>query len=139
MTTIFTDTFEVTAVNPEQKVFDKIDRLKAKADTYDCELLIDVNSDLWKVKKDQKIVMNLASSLTDDVDDGHYKPNDDSPLLATAEYAMHGRVYNFKREGEHNIQIDVSFGGLLMQLTGDYRHLSGIKLDENIYCLLSRA
>ena len=41
--TVFSDTFEVKAVNPEKKVFDRIDRLQAQADTYDCDLVIDVS------------------------------------------------------------------------------------------------
>jgi hypothetical protein len=79
--TIFNDTFEVYAVNPEHKVFDKIDRLKATAETYDCELTLDVNSDLWKVKEHQKIVLQLASSLTGTVDDGTYRQSDEATLL----------------------------------------------------------
>jgi DNA-directed RNA polymerase I, II, and III subunit RPABC3 len=51
---------------------------------------------------------------------------------------MHGRVYNFEHKGGHKIEIHVSFGGLLMRLDGDQRHLSGIELDQNIYCLLTK-
>ena len=37
------------------------------------------------------------------------------------EYAMHGKVYNVNhKEGEH-VEIDVSYGGLLMRLSGDQR------------------
>ena len=31
-----------------------------------------------------------------------------------------------------------SFGGLLMALTGSYRHMQGIVLGENIYLLIRR-
>jgi DNA-directed RNA polymerase I, II, and III subunit RPABC3 len=49
MTTVFEDTFEITAVNPEKKIFDRVDRLKAQGETYGCEMLIDVNCELWRV------------------------------------------------------------------------------------------
>ena len=81
METLFTDTFEVHAVNPEHKVFDRIDRLKAKAETYDCDLTLDINSQLWKVKEDQKIVLQLTASLTGAVDDGTYRDSDEASLL----------------------------------------------------------
>jgi DNA-directed RNA polymerases I, II, and III subunit RPABC3 len=55
------------------------------------------------------------------------------------EYAMHGRVFNFTHKGGHKVEIDVSYGGLLMRLSGDQRHLSGVELDQNIYCLMSKA
>jgi len=53
---------------------------------------------------------------------------------------MHGRVYNFehKEGGGQRIEIHVSFGGLLMRLSGDQRHLNGVELDQNIYCLLAK-
>ena len=55
------------------------------------------------------------------------------------EYAMHGRVFNFAHKEGNRVEIDVSFGGLLMRIAGDYRHLSGVEPDQNIYCLLSKA
>ena len=60
--------------------------------------------------------------------------------MPQADYAMHGRVYNFehKEGGGQRIEIHVSFGGLLMRLSGDQRHLNGVELDQNIYCLLAK-
>ena len=102
-------------------MFDRIDRIEATAETYDCELLIDVNCDLWKVKAGEKIIVTLANSLTGEADDGTYKPQTGPSLLDMCEYAMHGRVYNFEHKEGHRIEIHVSYGGLLMRLTGDQR------------------
>jgi len=52
---------------------------------------------------------------------------------------MHGRVFNFAHKEGHRVEIDVSFGGLLMRIAGDHRHLSGVEADRNIYCLLKKA
>ena len=35
---------QVHAINPEKKTFDRIDRLAARAETFEMELLIDINS-----------------------------------------------------------------------------------------------
>mmetsp|Transcript_83441 Transcript_83441/g.167096 ORF Transcript_83441/g.167096 Transcript_83441/m.167096 type:complete len:140 (+) Transcript_83441:66-485(+) len=139
MTQVFQDTFAVEVVNPEKKVFDRIDRLVAKGKTYDCQMTIDVNSELWKVREGETIVVTLATSLTNGPDDGTYRQTNEASLLDTCEYAMHGRVFNLTHKKDHEIEIDVSFGGLLMRLSGDHRHLTGVELDQNIYCLMAKA
>uniref|UniRef100_A0A7S2R5B9 DNA-directed RNA polymerases I, II, and III subunit RPABC3 n=1 Tax=Rhizochromulina marina TaxID=1034831 RepID=A0A7S2R5B9_9STRA len=137
---LFTETFEVVTVNPEGKVFDRINRLMAKAETYNMELLVDVNCELWQVNEHDKISFALASSLAIDgtADDGTYNQDDGPSLLDQYEYAMHGRVYGFNHKKDDVIEIDVSFGGLLLRLTGDARHLTSIELDQNIYCLMNK-
>eukprot|EP00587_Corethron_hystrix_P015503 CAMPEP_0113328534 /NCGR_PEP_ID=MMETSP0010_2-20120614/20098_1 /TAXON_ID=216773 ORGANISM="Corethron hystrix, Strain 308" /NCGR_SAMPLE_ID=MMETSP0010_2 /ASSEMBLY_ACC=CAM_ASM_000155 /LENGTH=53 /DNA_ID=CAMNT_0000189923 /DNA_START=233 /DNA_END=390 /DNA_ORIENTATION=+ /assembly_acc=CAM_ASM_000155 len=46
------------------------------------------------------------------------------------EYVMHGRVFDIKYKGDGVIAVHVSFGGLLMRLTGDQRHLENVRADE---------
>lgn len=83
MSVVFSDTFEVRAVNPDKKIFDRVDRLDAIADTYGCELIIDINCDLWKVRQGDKIEMKLASSLTGGADDGTFRQSNEASLLDT--------------------------------------------------------
>ena len=54
---------------------------QASAETYDCDLLLDVNCELWRVKAGEKVVLTLATSLTGEVDDGTYKPTAEASLL----------------------------------------------------------
>uniref|UniRef100_A0A7S2BWL1 DNA-directed RNA polymerases I, II, and III subunit RPABC3 n=1 Tax=Florenciella parvula TaxID=236787 RepID=A0A7S2BWL1_9STRA len=138
---IFSDTFVVHAINPEKKTFDRIDRLAARAETFEMELLIDINAEVWPVAANDKISFALATtlSLNGDPDDGTYQQYEKgASLLDRYEYAMHGKVYNFNHKEGENIEIDVSFGGLLMRLSGDQRHLVGIELDQSIYCLMKK-
>jgi len=128
MTTVFNDTFEVRAVNVEKKIFDRIDRLEATGVTYGCELTIDINCELWKVKVGEKIDVSLATSLSDEADDGTYRQDNKATLLDLCEYAMHGRVFNFNHKGDLKVEIDVSFGGLLMRVAGDQRYTSSLPL-----------
>ncbi len=78
---VFSDTFEVRAVNPDKKVFDRVDRLVAHAETYDCDVVIDVNCELWRVRVGEKFQLQLATSLTGKEEDGIYKPSDEPSLL----------------------------------------------------------
>jgi DNA-directed RNA polymerase I, II, and III subunit RPABC3 len=83
MAQVFQDTFAVETVNPEKKVFDRIDRLLCKGKTYDCQMIIDVNSELWKVREGETIVVTLATSLTNGPDDGTYRQTNEASLLDT--------------------------------------------------------
>lgn len=51
------------------------------------------------------------------------------------EYVMYGKVYKFDGQAAERVTAYASFGGLLMALKGDYRHLSAVTVGENIYLL----
>ena len=59
LTTLTTPT-QVHTINPEKKIFDRIDRLVAKGETFEMDLLIDINAELWPVKTDDKISFALG-------------------------------------------------------------------------------
>jgi hypothetical protein len=84
--TVFSDTFEIKAINSEKKIFDKVDRLEAHADTYGFDLVIDINCEVWKCEVGEKIVLALATSLTGEVDSGSYNQTDVASLLDTVIY-----------------------------------------------------
>ncbi len=54
------------------------------------------------------------------------------------EYGMCGKVFRYEHIEGHKVSIVVSFGGLLMQLQGDARHLASIKMDQKVYALMRR-
>uniref|UniRef100_A0A7S2GK34 DNA-directed RNA polymerases I, II, and III subunit RPABC3 n=1 Tax=Octactis speculum TaxID=3111310 RepID=A0A7S2GK34_9STRA len=137
---VFNDTFQVRQINPEKKTFDRIDRILAQGETFEMGLLMDINCELWSVNPYDKIAFALANTLSLDgsPDDGTYNQQDGPSLLDRYEYAMHGKVYNFNHKSGQFIEVDISFGGLLMRISGDQRHLMNIQLDQNIYCLMSK-
>lgn len=57
-------------------------------------------------------------------------------LLDNFEYGMCGKVFRYDYDDENRVAIIASFGGLLMQLKGEVRHLLRIKMDDRIYALL---
>lgn len=52
------------------------------------------------------------------------------------EYVMHGRVYRCEHQKDTKVQVYASFGGLLMRLTGDQRHVANIEVDSRVFCLI---
>jgi hypothetical protein len=61
-------------------------------------------------------------------------------LASDYEYAMHGRVYRYGDAvgggaGHARADVYVSFGGLLMQLSGDPKRLEALDLDAAVYLL----
>lgn len=177
--TLFEDIFEITAVNPDGYKFDLVNRLQGTGATFDCELLLDINCDIYRVVESDKVSLALATTLHLDgspADHFSYNPSSHAtePSLAdNYDYVMHGRVFNIKwcvgknwesyfdletqqykwhctrecgcGELEHKkydrfVIIAISFGGLLMRLTGEPKHLESLYKvpDQRLYLLLKK-
>ena len=54
------------------------------------------------------------------------------------EYVMHGRVFDMSYKKDGTVVIAISYGGLLMRLVGDQRHLTNILPDQRLYLLLKK-
>jgi len=146
--TLFEDIFEVTALNPEGKKFDRVNRVAALGATFECDLLLDVNSEVCSIKDGDKITLVLASTLNlDGSPDDHYQwtstssslNSDNEPALAdNYKYVMHGRVFDVEYKKDETVVLSVSFGGLLMRLTGEQKHLSAVQPDLRLYILIKK-
>ena len=140
--TLFEDIFEVTTLNPDRKTFDRVNRIAATGTTFECDLLLDVNCEIYSLKEGEKVTLVQASTLNlDGTPDDHfsYAPNAGEPTLAdNYEYVMHGRVFDITYKGDGMVVIAASFGGLLMRLTGDQRHLSSVQPDMRLYILIKK-
>ena len=139
---LFEDIFEVTALNPDgKKVFDSVNRIAATGLTFECDLLLDINSDIYNVIEMDKLTLVLASTLNLDgspADHFSYTPSDEPTLADNYEYVMHGRVFDVSHQKDGVVVIAASFGGLLMRLTGDQRHLTSVLPDMRLYLLLKK-
>ena len=80
--TLFEDIFSITSLNPEGKKFERVNRLVATGTTFECDLLLDYNCQIYNsLHEGEKMTLVLASTLNLDgsPDDHHsYAP------LATA-------------------------------------------------------
>ena len=120
-----------------------VNRIAATGTTFECDLLLDINSEIYSLKDGEKITVVLASSLNlDGSPDDHfsYQPNtgEDHTLADTYEYVMHGRVFDITYKKDGAVIVAASFGGLLMKLTGAQRHLSSIQPDMRLYLLVKK-
>ena len=51
---------------------------------------------------------------------------------------MAGKTFKYDYEKDNRISIIASYGGLLMQIQGEQRHLARVKNDQRIYCLIRK-
>lgn len=96
------DVFEITAVDPDGKKFDRVSRIQAKSDNFDMRLLLDVNVEIYPLQTTQKFTLALAKSLSLDPTnnpldaDVAWRPDAGPSLADKYEYVMFGRVFKFE-------------------------------------------
>lgn len=131
-----------------------VSRIKARSDLYEMDLILDINIDVYPVSRGEKLAVCLASTLNLDgtpmpmstggsLTQAVYDPAVGTrPTLADKyDYVMFGRIFKYKdstASGHSKADVFVSFGGLLMQLTGDPKRLEELELDQNVYLLMRK-
>ncbi|GAA6036858.1 hypothetical protein JCM8097_006317 [Rhodosporidiobolus ruineniae] len=137
---LFQDTFAVTAVDHDGKKFDRVSRIAGKSNNLDMRLTLDINTDLIQLNKDQNFTVALASTLNPDgnkeTSASGWRADIDGGLADDFDYVMYGKVYKFDDGTGEEVTAYISFGGLLMALTGSYRHMQQVTVGEHIYLLV---
>jgi DNA-directed RNA polymerases I, II, and III subunit RPABC3 len=62
-------------------------------------------------------------------------------LMDKYEYVMYGKIFKYKDKqqgGQQKVEVTISFGGLLMQLSGEAKKLEELDLDSNVYLLMRK-
>eukprot|EP00818_Percolomonas_sp_WS_P008075 CAMPEP_0117442966 /NCGR_PEP_ID=MMETSP0759-20121206/4439_1 /TAXON_ID=63605 /ORGANISM="Percolomonas cosmopolitus, Strain WS" /LENGTH=155 /DNA_ID=CAMNT_0005234901 /DNA_START=48 /DNA_END=515 /DNA_ORIENTATION=+ len=145
------DIWEVKQLDQDGKKFDKVSRIECKSENYEMDLVLDVNTDIYPIEVSDKLTLALATSV--DLNDNDMDPtvsalydrklgtSQKPSLLDRYEYAMYGKVYKYKTDKikEHKVSVYVSFGGLLMKLSGDPRNMQAIDPDMHLYLLVRKA
>ncbi|EJD54089.1 RNA polymerase I [Auricularia subglabra TFB-10046 SS5] len=140
---VFDDLFKIQEVDQGGKKFDRVSRLAAHSSNLDMHLTLDYNSEIFPLHQDQSFTMALATSLgaggADD-EQNSWRPDGrgSGGLDNEYEYVMYGKVYKFDEGSGENVTAYASFGGLLMALSGSFRHMQGIVLGDPIYLLIRR-
>ncbi|KAI8995535.1 RNA polymerase [Trametes punicea] len=150
---VFDDIFTIDAIDKEGKKFDRVSRLYAHSKNYDMDLTLDYNVELFPLQNGQSFALALASSLSrapqgaagtgedEDKDRDVWRPDAKGRrgLDDDYEYVMYGKVYRFDGGASQEIVTAyASFGGLLMSLTGSFRHMTNIVLGDPVFILLRR-
>lgn len=106
------------------------------------DLLLDYNSDIYKLPLGTRFTLLLARTLNlDGTPDANEFNQDMQPsLMDSYEYVMHGRVFKVSQGTAKDAKMEVyaSFGGLLMSIKGQARNLQKIELDQRIYLLIKK-
>ncbi|KAJ7139813.1 RNA polymerase [Mycena epipterygia] len=155
---IFDDIFTINAIDKEGKKFDRVSRLYAHSKNYDMDITLDYNIELFPLQADQSFALALASSLvrggtqasalgadgateeSDDKDRDVWRPDGKGRrgLEEDYEYVMYGKVYKFDSGTSEIVTAYASFGGLLLSITGSFRHLTNIVLGDPVYVLMRK-
>lgn len=140
---LFEDNLRVTDIGKDGKVFEKVSRIEGVTEDLNCRIQLDVNTDIYSIKKDAYYSILLTKSL---YADGSPSPNNfnlemyskKNSLLEKYDYVMHGKIFKYSEETGGKVTVYSSFGGLLFGITGEPSHLSNLVLDDRIYLLMKK-
>ncbi|KAJ3163156.1 hypothetical protein HDU86_002325 [Geranomyces michiganensis] len=147
---LFHSTFTVTEIDPYGKKFDRVSRITAKNESGDVEITLDVNTEIYPLQTHEKVSLALAATLSLDAT---FAGGDDALAASSREawrsgersladdydYVMYGKVYQYDDSGAAGkVTISASFGGLLLNISGEYRQLQDLNTGMNIYLLMKK-
>lgn len=148
---IFDDIFAIEDIDRAGKKFDRVSRLWSKSKNYEMELELDFNVELFPLSQGDHVAVALASSLSREpigaAADGEEADNKNAwrpgisanpGLEEDYDYVMFGKIYKYDESTGERSTVYASFGGLLMALTGNNRHLQNLTLGESVYILLRK-
>ncbi|KAL1927362.1 hypothetical protein VTP01DRAFT_3991 [Rhizomucor pusillus] len=159
---LFQDNLNITDIDPEGKRFDRVSRLVARSTNYDLDIILDFNSEIYPLQAGEKIFFVLASSLSLEPEKKKEKnPNDKKERVSWRErapgerdisdefeYVMYGKVYRYDDSttgagtaavaSGQKVSVNISFGGMLCSMEGDYRPLQNLVVGDNVYLLIRK-
>ena len=143
---LFEDIFDVKDIDPDGKKFDRVSRLHCESESFKMDLILDINNWIYPMDYGDKFRLVLANTLSEDgypTNNPDFNPLETGPSRADPfDYVMYGKVYRI--EGDDTIAEStrlsayVSYGGLLMRLTGDVNTLHGFEVDKHVYLLMKK-
>ncbi|TIA90659.1 hypothetical protein E3P99_01464 [Wallemia hederae] len=138
---VFDHIFSVDSIDKDGKKFDRVARVGATSSTPNLNCIIDLPIEIFSLAESEKFTMALSTSLSSDstVQSSGWRPGMDSEgLAADYEYVCFGKVYKFDEGKQEIATAYISFGGLLLAITGHVRYLTDISVGEDIYLLIRR-
>ncbi|TKY88782.1 hypothetical protein EX895_002413 [Sporisorium graminicola] len=157
-TNLFDTQFVVSQIDPDGKKFDRVSRIIASSPSLEMSLSIDIATDVWPVTEGQQLTFQLASTLKKETAATKVEGADGETQDAAAQaaerdawrldqpgnggiaddfdYVMYGKIYRYDEKVNDEVTVYGSFGGLMMALTGNFRHMSNITIGSNVYLLM---
>ena len=103
--------------------------------------MLDIASEVYKLRMGDKFTLTLTSTLKADgtPDSDEYAPDGRANLLDDYDYGMCGKVFKYEYLADKRVAIVASFGGLLMLIQAEQRHVIRIQLDQKLYALIRKS
>jgi DNA-directed RNA polymerase I, II, and III subunit RPABC3 len=140
---LFEDVLVVTSIDREGKVFDKVSRIEGRTEDQDCKVILDINSEIYTMVKDNLYSLIITKSVYSDGSlTGNFSVemyNKKNSLLDKYEYVCYGKIFKYSEESDGKVSVYVSFGGLLLGITGEASHLSNLRMDERVYLMIKKS
>ena len=124
---------EVTTLIPKVNKFYHTSGMPVLGTVLEYRLILDASSEVRRMRDGNKTELSLASTLSLDRSPAdHYQRSKtsliDDPVLANnCEYATCGRIFDVEHKKDDDVATSTRFGGLLIRLTREQKHLSAVK------------
>lgn len=122
---------------PSKKI--TVSRIVAHSSSLSMDMSLDIATDSYPISANQNLTVVIASTLGrgDSTEDSEaWRIDKPSGLADEYDYVMYGKVYRYDDSASDIVTVYASFGGLLLALTGSYRHLSNLAVGSNVYLLI---
>lgn len=139
---LFTDFVTITDMDVDGQKFHNVSRIVGVSETHKCDVIIDVQSDMYRLKTKEKFTLTLVKTLDlqGKEDDGYWHPKKNEPtLIDRYDYGMYGKIYKCDQLPNNRMAVYVSHGGLLMKIVGEARILKSLEQDSKVYSLLKKS
>ncbi|GAU50836.1 hypothetical protein TSUD_410960 [Trifolium subterraneum] len=131
----FDDFFKVVDVDPDGKKYDKVSRIVARSEKHGMHMLLDVNTELYPIKRKERFLLALSPSLVLNTKDGPVS------IQEKFEYIMYGTLYEIADGlslSPPEVEITASFGGLQLMLRGDPSHCAKFAVGQKLFLLIRK-
>lgn len=153
MAALLEDIFDVKDIDKDGKKFDKVSRIFCESESFKMGLILDIHAQIYPPKKGDKFRLVLTKSLLNDGNEADEDDDDedaaeeldgrlDNSKMAAFDYVCYGKIYRIESSDSSaessRLACYVSFGGLLMQLTGDASNLQGFRVGKHLYLMMKK-
>ena len=82
--------------------FLSVSRLDCLSETYEAELILDINCEIYAIHRGERFTMALSTTLDGQTEKAHYdpKPAGTPSLMDTFEYVMNGKVFKIQEDSK---------------------------------------
>ncbi|CAG8609399.1 10493_t:CDS:2 [Paraglomus brasilianum] len=146
-TILFQDTININDMDSGGKKFGRVSRFYGCTENTECDITVDINTELYPLDIGDRVQIVLASSLALDPVTGlptrTVRDKKDSKPGDRDEDDRQREPWRPNLPDERDLSdkydaIYVSYGGLLMELKGSHRHVEDLHVGQHVYLLLRK-